>query len=58
MAILGTIIAYAGLALVNVGVLCVEFAWWALPAVVIGTLLLVMGSLLADVALRGGAENG
>lgn len=58
MAILGAIMAYAGLALVNVGVLCVELAWWALPAVVIGTLLLVMGALLADAALRGDARHG
>lgn len=58
MAILGTIMAYAGLALVNVGVLCVEFAWWALPAVVGGALLLSMGSLLADAALRGDVRHG
>lgn len=55
--ILSTIMAYAGLALVNVGVLCVEFAWWALPAVVGGALLVMAGAILHQRCIGGRAAE-
>lgn len=44
--ILSTAMVYAGAALWTAGVLCAEFASWALPAVVGGALLGLSGAIL------------
>lgn len=55
--ILSEVMVYAGAALWTAGVLCSEFASWALPAVVGGALLGLTGAILHQRCIGGRAAE-